>query len=123
VLRLLEKGAKVCYEKPRCSVTHAARSAETTLASTIKVCSLEELDLSPDDYEVAPEEYEAESPVDLRLVRVAREREPTPRVGPSSPFGPGLRLGEQEGWGLFRGRFFPTMRRGVSLTQSLSNKV
>jgi hypothetical protein len=30
-------------------------------------------------------------------------------VGPSSPFDPGLRLGEQEGWGLFRGSNFPTM--------------
>jgi hypothetical protein len=32
-----------------------------------------------------------------------------PRVGPSSPFDPGLRLGEQEGWGLFGGISFPTM--------------
>jgi hypothetical protein len=61
---------------------------------------------------VAPEEYEAESPVDLRLVRV-RELEPTPRVGPSSPFDPGLRLGEQEGRGLFRGSSFPTMIEAV----------
>jgi hypothetical protein len=28
---LLEKGAKVCYEKPRCSVTHAARSDDVGL--------------------------------------------------------------------------------------------
>jgi hypothetical protein len=96
---LLEKGAKGCYEKPRCSVTHAARSAETTLASTNKVSTLEELGLSPDDYELASEEYKAESPVDLRLVRVASELEPTPRVGPSSPFDPGLRLGGTGGAG------------------------
>jgi hypothetical protein len=58
---LLEKGAEVCYQKPRCSVTHGARSAETTLASTIKVSTLEEVGLSPDHYEVASKEYEAES--------------------------------------------------------------
>jgi hypothetical protein len=81
----------------------------TTLASTIKVSTLEELGLSPDDYEVASEEYKAESPVDLRVVRVARELEPTPRVGPSSPFDPGLRLGGTGGAGLFRGPSVPTM--------------
>jgi hypothetical protein len=31
-----------------------------------------------------------------------------PRVGPGSPFDPGLRLGKQEGWGLLRGTCFPT---------------
>jgi hypothetical protein len=29
-----------------------------------------------------------------------------PRVGPSSPIDPGLRLGEQEGWGLFLEDYF-----------------
>jgi hypothetical protein len=41
-----------------------------------------------------------------------------PRVGPSSPFDPGLRLGEQEGWGLFWGSSFPTM---IEADDCLSN--
>jgi hypothetical protein len=59
---------------------------------------------SPVDFEVINE---------LKLDEVGRQDAAytRTRVGPGSPLDPGLRPGEQEGWGLFRGRCFPTMRR------------